>query len=143
MKDHSAVVCYAFAMRHLGIDFGSKRVGLALSDESGTMAFPHQVIPNDARLVSTLEAIISKERVGQVVIGHSLDKSGQPNKIHQAVEELVTDLTLACGVPIALHPEQYSTQEALRPTGRHANIDAAAATIILNSYLTQQSHGNR
>ncbi len=127
-------------MRHLGIDFGTKRVGLALSDESGVMAFPYAVIPNDAKLVQALEAIIAKEGVQAVVIGHSLDKSGRPNAIHQAVEALITDLTLACGVPITLHPEQFTTQEAIRASGRHKEIDAAAATIILNSYLTQHSY---
>lgn len=123
-------------MRHLGIDFGTKRVGLALSDESGTMAFPYRVLTNDKQLCKTLEEIIASEKVERVVIGHSLNKTGKPNPLHQAVEALMLDLTLACGVPIELHPEQYSTQEALRPQGRHADIDAAAATIILNSYLT-------
>ena len=125
-------------MRYLGIDYGSKRIGLALSDESGMMAFPHGVIPNDARTLATLEALIAQEQVSAVVIGHSLDKSGAPNAIHAAVEALMLDLTLACGVPIHLEPEYFSTQEALRPAGRHAKIDAAAATIILNSYLQRQ-----
>jgi putative Holliday junction resolvase len=126
-------------MRYLGIDYGSKRIGLALSDPSGTMAFPHAVIGNNAKTLATLEALIANEGVKAIVIGHSLDKSGQPNAIHAAVEELMTDLTLACGLPIHLEPEYFSTQEALRPAGRHATIDASAAAIILNSYLQRQT----
>lgn len=126
-------------MRYLGVDYGSKRIGLALSDESGSMAFPHSVLPNDKETVKKIVALVTAERVGEVVIGHSLDKAGQPNKIHAAVEGLITDLTLACGIPIQLEPEHFSTQEALRPAGRHAAIDAAAATIILNSYLQKRT----
>ena len=42
---------YSDCMQRLGIDYGSKKIGLALSDESGTLAFPHSVIPNDAEIV--------------------------------------------------------------------------------------------
>lgn len=127
------------AMRYLGIDYGSKRVGLALSDESGTMAFPHKVVPNDRDLLGTLESIIETERVGEVVIGQSLDKNGQPNPVHAQVEELITDLTLACGVPVHLEPEFYTTKEATRFQGKTALTDAAAASVILNSFLSKQT----
>ncbi len=123
-------------MRLLGIDYGSKRVGLALTDEAGRMAFPHSVIPNDADLVPTLITLIQKEKVGTIVIGHSLNKENKPNKVQTAIEELVTALTLETGLPIHLEPEQYSTQAALHIQGRNAMTDAAAATLILNSFIT-------
>ena len=125
------------AMRYLGIDYGSKRVGTALSDEAGLMAFPHQVLPNNDKLLASLEEIIAVNKVSEIVIGHSLDREGQSNKIHQAVEELIGDLTLSCGLPIHLEPEQYTTQEAIRFQGRTDMTDAAAASIILNSWLTK------
>ena len=127
-----------YAMRIMGIDFGSKRVGIALSDESATMAFPHMVVPNDEKLVSTLERLIAKEQVKEIVIGHSLDRAGKPNSIHAAVEALMMDLTLAVGLPIHLVPEQYTTQAAARLQGKHDKIDAAAAALILDSYLLQR-----
>lgn len=125
-------------MKYLGIDYGTKRVGLALSDDSGTLAFPHEVIQNDGTLLATLERCIAEHRVEAIVIGHSKHPSGGDNAIHAAVTELVTDLTLATGLPVHLDPEQYTTQEAIRFQGRTDKTDAAAAAIILNSYLTKQ-----
>jgi len=124
-------------MRLLGIDYGSKRVGLALTDLSGAMAFPHSVLKNTPKLTREIEDIIMKEKVGAVVIGHSLDKANQPNKIQAAIEELMTDLTLATGLPIHLEPEQFSTQAALQIQGRTAMTDAAAAALILDSFISK------
>jgi putative holliday junction resolvase len=124
-------------MRYLGIDYGSKRVGLALSDEAGLMAFPHKVIENNADLLKNLEAIIAEHQVDEIVIGQSLNKEGGSNKIQASVEELITDLTLNVGLPVHLEPEQYTTQEAIRFQGRTDMTDAAAASIILNSFLTR------
>ncbi|OGG85601.1 hypothetical protein A2392_02410 [Candidatus Kaiserbacteria bacterium RIFOXYB1_FULL_46_14] len=122
----------------MGIDYGTKRVGVALSDESGRMAFPHIVLDNDGKLLEQLEKIIKERAVGEIVIGHSLDRSGRPNAVHGEVEELIGDLTLRVGLPIHLEAEQYSTQEALRDQGRTAQTDASAAAIILNSFITKK-----
>ena len=122
----------------MGIDYGTKRVGVALSDEGGSMAFPHIVLDNDARLLEKLETLAKDRKVGMIVIGHSLDRDGRPNPVHSMVEELIGDLTLRVGVPIHLEPEQYSTQEALRDQGRTSQTDASAAAIILNSFITKK-----
>ena len=122
----------------MGIDYGTKRVGIALSDESGAMAFPHIVLDNDARLLEKIVDLAKERKVGMIVIGHSLDRDGQPNPVHSLVEELIGDLTLRVGVPIHLEPEQYSTKEALRDQGRTAQTDASAAAIILNSFITKK-----
>ncbi len=125
-------------MRLMGIDYGTKRVGVALSDESGAMAFPHIVLDNNEELLTKLESLIEDRNVKVIVIGHSLDRDGLPNKLHTAVEELIGDLTLRVGLPIHLHPEQYSTQEAMIGQGRNAQTDASAAAIILNSFITKK-----
>jgi putative Holliday junction resolvase len=125
-------------MRLMGIDYGTKRVGVALSDEGGAMAFPHLVLDNDVKLLDKLEEIINERQVGAIVIGHSLSRDGQPNPVHADVEELIGDLTLRVGVPIHLEPEQYSTQAALRDQGRTAQTDASAAAIILNSFIIRR-----
>lgn len=125
-------------MQRMGIDFGTKKIGIALTDESGVMAFPHEVIPNDKNLMSYIEALINKRKVKEIVIGMSLDNSGQPNKVHELVEEFMMDITLATGIPVHLEPEQYSTQQATRIQGRNQQTDAAAAAIILDSFITKQ-----
>lgn len=125
-------------MRYMGIDYGTKRVGVALSDTQGRMGFPHVVLKNDVKLLEALIAIVEKEGIGEIVIGHSLNREGVANKVHEAVTELVTDITLAIGIPVHLEPEQYTTQEAIRFQGRTEHTDAAAASIILNSFLTRE-----
>lgn len=125
-------------MRLLGIDYGTKRVGVALTNEDGTMAFPHSVLKNDTELATNISALVASENVERIVIGHSLNGRGEENAVQEGVYELMNDLTLETGLPIELEPEQYSTQEALRDQGRTDKTDASAAAIILNSYITKQ-----
>lgn len=126
-------------MRLLGIDYGSKKIGLALTDDKAMMAFPHAVIPNDAHAQEYIEKLVTKEGIEEIIIGHSLGRDGMPNKVHEAVEALMLDLTLSIGIPIHLEPEQYTTQEAIRIQGKNAMTDASAATIILNSYIERNT----
>ena len=128
-----------FYMRLLGIDYGSKKIGLALTDDKAMMAFPHAVIPNDSAAGKYIETLVLKEKVVEIVIGHSLGRDGKPNKVHAGAEALMLDLTLSLGIPIHLEPEQYSTQEAMRIQGKNDMTDAAAATIILNSYIERNT----
>ena len=127
-------------MRLMGIDYGTKRVGVALSDDKGMMGFPRSVLPNDASLMKKLEEIVQKEGVVLIIIGHSLGRDGAPNKVHTQVEELIQDLTLHVGVPVELEPEQYTTQEAIRFQGRTEMTDASAASVILNSYIMRMQY---
>lgn len=121
----------------MGIDYGTKKVGIALSDEGGRMAFPKEVIPNDHTLLAAVEAYIKNNGVGAVVVGYSLNREGEENKVQEAINEFIGDLTLAAGVPIHLQPERYSTKEALQIQGKTAKTDASAAALILDSYLTK------
>ena len=122
-------------MRYMGIDFGSKRVGIALSDETGTLAFPEAVFLNDGSLLDMVEKLAHEKEVAAFVLGHSVHTDGTPNKVAAAAEAFMTDLTLRMGLPVHLQPEQYSTQEAKRYQGKTDMVDAAAAAIILNNYL--------
>ena len=125
-------------MRRLGIDFGTKKVGLALTDEGGSMAFPHSVIPNDSELQKTIERLIEEEKVQEVVIGQSLNLDGTSNPVQRHIESFITDLTLSMPIPIYLEPEQLTSVEAARVTGKNDKIDASAAALILSSFLAKQ-----
>jgi putative Holliday junction resolvase len=124
----------------MGIDYGTKRVGIALSDDKELMAFPYTVLPNSVSLMKEIEKIVKKENVGQIIIGHSLGRDGLPNKIHKQVEEFIQDITLQLGLPVELEPEQYTTQEAVRIQGRNEMTDASAASIILNTYIIRNKN---
>ena len=125
-------------MRRMGIDYGTKRVGVAVTDISGTMAFPEGVVPNDGSLLNSLLGIIRSREVKEIVIGHSLNRAGKPNPLDAEAQALVADLTLETGLPVHLEPEQYTTQAALREQGRTDQTDASAAALILNSYIGKQ-----
>ncbi|MCI0597646.1 Holliday junction resolvase RuvX [Candidatus Parcubacteria bacterium] len=132
-------------MRYLGIDFGTKKVGLALSDEAGTMGFPHSVIVNTKELPAVLEEIIVKEKVDGVVIGESVDFSGQENLVAREARALGECLHSLTELPIFYETELLTTQEARRDLeGNRTDtgvVDAKAAALILTSYLSKH-HGN-
>ena len=132
-------------MRYLGIDYGTKRVGTALSDEAGMMGFPHKVLPNDEALSKTLLALIATEGVGTVVIGDSKNLSQEKNSVAKEAEAFGQKLAEESGVPVLFHSELYTTQEARRGfTGewekKKDTTDASAAALILTSYLSSH-HG--
>jgi putative transcription antitermination factor YqgF len=129
-------------MRKMGIDFGTKKIGLALTDESGSMAFPHSVIPNDKSLLSTMESLIVEHQITEIVIGKSLTLGGEPNAVQAHIESFITDMTLRNPIPIHLEPEQLTTRQAATTTGRNDQTDASAAAIILDTYLTKQTNNH-
>jgi putative holliday junction resolvase len=129
-------------MRYLGIDFGTKRVGLALSDEGGRMGFPHAVVPNDGRLIDFVRTVITNKDVEIVVIGESKNFKGADNPVAAKAKAFAADLERTANVTVEWEPEIYTTQEARRdPEGVHVNsseaIDASAAALILTSYLSR------
>jgi putative Holliday junction resolvase len=125
-------------MRKLGIDYGTKKIGIAMTDPSGTMAFPHCVLPNNKQFFAELITIIENHKVGEIVVGQSLDKNGEPNAVQAGIDALMLDLTLAVGLPVHVQPEQFSTKAAERLQGKNKMTDASAAALILESYLMTQ-----
>jgi putative Holliday junction resolvase len=122
-------------MRTLGIDFGSKRVGIALSDEGGDFALPYGVIENNEHLVREIRELCTINNVGEVVVGDSKDFKGEDNTIMQEVTPFVEKLKEVLGVPVELHPEFMTSSQAERLQGKNDMLDASAAAIILSSYL--------
>lgn len=127
-------------MRLLGIDYGEKRIGLALSDAMGDFAYPHSVIENTPRAAQLIKEISSKEGVGVIIIGDSRNYQGKENAIMKKVHEFKEELGKITGLPVHLEPELLTTLEAERIQGKSAHIDASAAAIILRSYIARTSH---
>lgn len=131
-------------MRYMGIDYGTRKVGIAFSDEAGTMGFPFETVPNDAKLTDALALITESQHIGAIVIGESRDYAGNQNPIANAARALGEELAERTGVPIYYEPEVLTTQEARRdPEGNYhkgGNVDASAAALILTSYLSRH-HG--
>lgn len=122
----------------MGIDYGSKKVGVALSDELGQFAFPESVLPNDKNLFGALVELLKERDVQMIVVGLSLDRSGEKNPIAIACEKFVMELGAMVGVPIAFEPEFYTSREAAHIQGKTPLLDASAAALILKSYLEKK-----
>lgn len=137
-------------MRYLGVDYGSKRVGLALSDDAGTMGFPHVILTNTPRLVDEACVLIAKENIGAVVIGESRTLAGGDNPIAVDARAFGELLNERSGVPVFYESEVFTSEEARQAPAKEtksrspksrAAVDASAAALILTSYLSRTRHG--
>ena len=126
-------------MKYLGIDYGSKRVGVALSDDGGVMAFPKAVIPNNRHLMKDLVDIVKNSKVEKIVVGEPKDFKMEDNPIFKDARFFSSELARDTGIPVEFEPEYLTSHEANRTNfelaGGNAMIDASAAAIILQSYL--------
>lgn len=129
-------------MRTLGIDFGSKRIGIALSDESGEFALPYGVIENNEHVVREIRELCMLNNVGAVVVGESKDFSGVDNEIMGEITPFIEKLKEVLALPVELHPEFLTSAQAERLQGKNDMLDASAAALILSSYLELQKHNN-
>lgn len=127
-------------MRYLGVDYGTKKVGLALSDEAGTMGFPHAIVPNTPQLVEAVAEIVTREKAGLIVIGESRDLAGGENPVAAEARAFGDRLALRASVPVRYESEVFTSAEARRGAPKGARVDASAAALILTSYLSRQNH---
>ena len=125
--------------KYLGIDYGAKRVGVAVSDERGAVAFPREILKNDKTLAERIGAFVRDEHIGVIVIGESKDKDGNDNLIMAEARQFALTLQKALPVAVEFEPEYYSSVEARRDANG-SFVDARAAAVILNRYL-ERSHG--
>jgi putative holliday junction resolvase len=128
-------------MRLMGIDFGTKNIGVALSDEGAVMAFPKEVVRNADGALERIAAIARDSGAARIVIGESRDFTGAHNPVHAAAEAFAESLKAATGIPVSWEPEFLTSAEAERIQGKNASLDASAAALILNSFIAKQ-HGN-
>ncbi len=139
-------------MRFLGIDYGTKRIGLAISDDNGQIAFPKEIVLNDSNTFKKIGEIIKKEKIDEIVIGESVDFSGKLNALSVRIEEFILELKEKFRVSINKQKEFLTSVEARRggetkkiltqkqthsrlKDKKRGHIDAGAAALILQRYL--------
>ena len=126
-------------MKYLGIDFGAKRVGVAISDEGGKVAFPKLVLLNDNQLILRIKELCHSESVSKIVVGESRNFAGKPNPIMSSINVLVEKLKTEVGLEVILEPEFMTSEQARRLQGENDKLDASAAALILQSYLDKNN----
>src|SRR5277367_1693138 len=137
------------AMRILGIDHGTKRVGLALSDETGTIAHPLQYLPAEpaAQLLDGLKNCVAERKVEEIVVGIPRNMNGTYGPAAEKARAFVTALKQFLTVPIHTWDERLTTVQAnrflidsgMRREKRKERVDQTAAAILLQSYLDRAS----
>ncbi len=124
-------------MRCLGIDYGNKHIGIAVSDDDGNFAFPRIVLDNDIKKVLFfLRDIIEKEKIGTVVLGLPFNFSGEDTVQTKKVRDFGELIKKELPADIIFQNEILSTKEAQKSGGSTKEmIDASSAALILQSFL--------
>lgn len=134
-------------MRIIGIDPGTRRCGVAITDSAQTLAFPREAISNDESLLDELARLIEEETVGGIVVGRPVALSGNvtaSTKLAHAIFETILERFPT--MPVEEWDERLTTLEAQRSlsgAGMKArdfrgHIDSAAAVIMLQNYIDAQ-----
>jgi putative Holliday junction resolvase len=132
-------------MRILAVDPGEKRIGVAISDETGTIANPLTVLRHVKRNLDAAQvADIARERGAElIIVGQSLDDEGKPTFEGRRAARFARALREQTDLPVLLWDEAFSTQTAraariamgVPRKKRAGHLDDLAATVILQSYL--------
>jgi putative Holliday junction resolvase len=132
-------------MRFLAVDPGSKRIGLAISDPTGTIANPLTVVEHVARLVdaAAVAELARVHQAGLIVVGQSFDEDGKPSFEGRRSMRFAKALKSQTTIPVILWDESFTTQDArlarlqmgASRRSRSGHLDDLAATVLLQSYL--------
>lgn len=137
-------------MRVVGIDLGSRRIGVAVSDPSGILASPHEVVErgrshaDDHRRIA---AIVDELGAEKVVVGLPLSLDGSTGRAARLVLDEVEEIRAALPVPVELYDERFTTVTAhqnlmerkMKADARRRVVDKVAAAVLLQAWL--ESHG--
>jgi putative Holliday junction resolvase len=134
--------------RILGIDHGSKRIGLAISDPDGKVALPVGTLTRQGleRDLAAIRELVEARQVERIVVGLPLHMDGRSGREAEAARAFAERLASELGLPVDTIDERWTTREAeraLRATGRkgkkkRAVIDSVAAALLLRTYLERE-----
>lgn len=136
-------------MRILAVDPGEKRLGIALSDPTGTIANPLAVVKHVSRPIdaAAIAQMAAENEVGQIVVGQALDEDGSVSLQGRSAARLAAAIRAQTSIPVVLWDEHGSTQAAraarlamnVSRQKRRGHLDEIAATYILQTYLDAQA----
>lgn len=137
--------------RILAVDPGDVHIGLAISDPTGTIANPLQVLNHVSRLVDAagIARLAQENGVELIVVGQAFDEEGLPNLSGRKASRLAEAIQTQTSIPVRLWDESGSTQAArsarialgVRRSKRRGHMDDLAAVVILQTYLDAHMDG--
>ncbi len=130
--------------RLMALDVGSRRTGVAVSDELGLYAHPRAALKGGARaLQAALPALVAAEQIDEVIVGLPLTLAGEDSAQTTATRALVERLRALLTIPVTIWDERLSSVEAARyvPGERHrdGSLDSAAAAVLLQAVLDSRA----
>jgi putative Holliday junction resolvase len=139
-------------MRALGVDLGSKRIGIAVSDRSGTIASPLTVLARSGNVAADhrrIAELVAEEGAVCVVVGLPLNMNGSAGPAAKAAVAEAEALATVVGVPVETHDERRTTvtadsvlqQRGVRAPARRGVIDKIAAAVMLQGWLDSRDRG--
>jgi len=121
-------------MKILGIDYGEKRIGLAISDETETLARELDIL-SPKEFWGQLDQLISNQQISKIVLGWPLNMDGQKTRKTEEVESFKLKVESKTGLPVEIIDERLSSQMAEHISGSKKNLDSLAAQILLQNWL--------
>jgi putative Holliday junction resolvase len=137
----------------LALDYGTRRIGIAVSDEAAQFAFPAGFLAcaGRERDIAAVRELIAARSIQRVVVGLPVHMDGSRGEMARAAEKFANAIAEITGLPVEMLDERWTTREAeraLRETRggrkrRREAVDSAAATLLLRSYLERARHTPR
>lgn len=134
----------------LALDYGRRRIGIAVSDEEAQFAFPAGFLACRGRQrdLTALRELIAERSIQRVVVGLPLHMDGRRGETAVAAEKFANAIAEMTGLPVEMLDERWTTREAERAlresrSGRRRRreaVDSAAATLLLRTYLERARH---
>ena len=134
--------------RYLAIDYGEKRIGLALTDPLKILASPFKTIANDVAFLENLQTIIREKSISKIILGIPFCDNGSDTKLTKKVRELREILMKLTGIEVILVDERYSSsiaseriiQSVAKKSKRREKslVDKNAAAVLLEDYLKSE-----
>lgn len=126
-------------MKYLCIDYGKKKVGVAISDDSGEIAFPCMIVENNKNLLIEIRQACKELKIHEIVMGNSLDQNGVPNPIMKDVRAFAVSLENALDLPLHFEKEFMTTIHARASQDGRDVVDDSAAALILQRFLDRKN----
>jgi putative Holliday junction resolvase len=137
------------SQRFLGVDYGRRRVGLAVSDPAGIIARPLETLTVKSmnESVSSVCAVAEREDAAGIVVGMPLAESGKPTELSEEVTKFCALIKARIPLPVHLEDERLSSRQALgvlhahgmKTKGNKEKIDRISAAIVLQAFLDRRN----
>lgn len=121
-------------MKYLGIDYGEKRIGIAVSDDGGMIAFPHMTIEHTASALSEIKKICDAQKPAHIIIGMPMMIGGM-SPLMRTIQRFGDALARFVQIPVAYENEIFTTIMATKGGATKNTVDQSSAALILQSYL--------